>query len=642
MTWFALIPKTHNGKQQIFYGLFLWSQTCEGNHIITDKDKSPLEKILPSCQIEINGDPNKKTRRIETMLLKTFPAKEWKHKIKRLLFALVFFLPLLLSHNAFALSDKVIKIGVASMITPVSAVKYYQDIIDYIGEQIKQPVQMVNRRTYDEMDALLEKGEVKIAFICSAPYVKNRKQFGIEILVAPTVDGNPVYRSYIIVHNDSPMKTFPELKGKGFAFTDPGSNTGKLYPTYLLKGMGFAPERFFKRLLYSYSHNKSVEMVAKKIVDGAAVESIVYDHMLKIGSPYAKQTRIIKRSPPYGIPPVVVTRDIDPVLRKKVKDVFLAMHKTAKGKAILDAMMIGGFIEVPDANYDSIREMERAIVDSAIAAGKTKDKKIVYFGVIPRDNPRIMYEKYQPLLDYLATKTPYKYELVLKKNYEETVNALGAGETDVALLGPLTYLEAHAKYGAVSILKSKGVDDTTSYRSVIITKKNSPVKTLTELKGKSVAFASSKSTSGNLMPRYLLANARIHLSDLSDYANFDYHDSVVKAVLKGRYTAGAVRDSVAKKYRKLGLDVIAESEPIPTGPLVAGPGTPYAVIENIKKALLMLDPRETEGHAVLKRLDEDFKNGFTEATDRDYGGVRSKINAVPQTCGMGCHPKIKL
>ncbi|MFH1821734.1 MAG: PhnD/SsuA/transferrin family substrate-binding protein, partial [Methanobacteriota archaeon] len=209
-------------------------------------------------------------------------------------------------------------------------------------------------------------------------------------------------------------------------------------------------------------------------------------------------------------------------------------------------------------------------------------------------------------------------------------------------LGPLTYLEAHAKYNALSILKPKGVDGTTSYRSVIITKKDSSVRTLAELKGKSVAFASSKSTSGNLMPRYLLASARIHLSDLSDYANFDYHDSVIKAVLKGRYTAGAVRDSVAKKYMKLGLTVIAESEAIPTGPLVAGPGTPYAVIENIKKALLGLDPLEADGKRVLKRLDEDFKNGFTEATDRDYGGIRAKINAVPQTCGMGCHPKIKL
>ncbi len=565
-----------------------------------------------------------------------------EHKIKRLFIFFVSFLSLLPAHNALAFSSDVVKIGVSSMITPVDAVKYYQDIIDYIVEQIKRPVRMVNRRTYDEMDSLLDKGEIKIAFICSAPYVKNRAQFGVELLVGPVVNGKSVYHSYIIVHNDSPIKTFPELKGKVFAFTDPKSNTGKLYPTYLLKRMGFTPERFFKELLYSYSHNKSVEMVAKKIVDGAATESIVYEHMLKTGSPYARKTRVIKRSPPFGIPPVVVTRDIDPALRKQIRDAFLSMHRTTKGKAILDAMMIEGFAEVPDKNYDSIREMERSVVDSSRIARAVKDSKMIRFGVIPKDNPRIMYEKYQPLLDYLAEKTPYQYELLLKKNYEETVNALGTGETDVALLGPLTYLEAHAKYGAVSILKSKGVDGSTNYKSVIIKKRDSPVRTLADLKGKNVAFASSKSTSGNLIPRYLLANAKIHLSDLSDYANFDYHDSVVKAVLKGRYTAGAVRDSVARKYMKLGIAVIAESEPIPTGPLVAGPGTPAAVIEGIKKALLDLDPGKADDQRVLKRLDEDFKNGFTEATDNDYGGIRSKINAVPQTCGIGCHPKMEL
>jgi phosphonate transport system substrate-binding protein len=535
-----------------------------------------------------------------------------------------------------------LKIGVASMITPVDAVKYYQDVIDYIGEQIGQPVRMVNRRTYDEMDQLLERGDVQVAFICSAPYVRNRERFGVELLVAPSVHGKSTYHSYIIVHSESPINSFPELKCKTFAFTDTKSNSGSLYPTYLLKTMGMTPATFFRRILYSYSHNKSVEMVAKKIVDGAAVESIVYEHMLKTGSPYAKQTKIIKRSPPYGIPPVVVTRDIDPELREKVKKAFLGMRKTARGKAILDAMMIDGFVEVPDRNYDTIRKMEKVAAAGARTAVKVKDKNTVYFGVIPRDNPRIMYEKYQPLLDYLAEKTPYRYELVLKRNYEEMVNAVGSGEVDIALLGPLTYLEAHAKYGVVSILKPKGADGAASYRGVIIKRKDSPVRDLSGLKGKSVAFASSKSTSGNLMPRYLLANAGIHLGDLSTYANFDYHDSVVKAVLKGQYTAGAVRDSVAKKYAKLGVDIIAESGAIPSGPLVAGPGTAYPVIENIKKALLELNPRDSGSQKILRRLDDDLRDGFTEATDSDYSEIRTKFNAIPRTCGRGCHPKIKL
>jgi len=528
------------------------------------------------------------------------------------------------------------------MITPVDTVKYYQEIIDYIGARIGQPVRMVHRRTYEEMDGLLERGEVQIAFICSAPYVKDRERFGVELLVAPSVNGSTRYQSYIIVHNDRPTKTFPELKGKSFAFTDPNSNTGKIYPTYLLKTMGYVPENFFGRSVYSYSHNKSVEMVAKKVVDGAAVESMVYEYMRKTGSPYARQTKIIKRSPPFGIPPVVVTRDVDPRLKNKVKEAFLSMRNTPKGKAILDAMMIDGFVEVPDGNYDTIREMERAVAGISTVSKKVRNGKSVYFGIIPIDNPRIMYEKYQPLLDYLSSETPYSYELVLKKNYEETVEALAAGETDLALLGPLTYLEARARCGAVCILKPKGADGRARYRSVIVKKKGNPLPGLSGLKGKTVAFASSKSTSGNLLPRYLLAGAGIHLNELRGYTNFDFHDSVVKAVLKGQYAAGAVRDSVARKYMKLGIEVIAESGEIPMGPLVVGPGAPPSVAEAVKKALLKLNPSDPGGQKVLRRLDEDFRNGFTEASDGDYEGVRSRINAVPQTCGRGCHPKIRL
>jgi phosphonate transport system substrate-binding protein len=571
----------------------------------------------------------------------TIHRNEQDSTAKSLLAVVLFFLLVGLAPPAHA-AEPPLKIGVASMITPVDTVKYYQDVIDYIGEQIGRPVQMVQRRTYDEMDKLLERGEVQVAFICSAPYVENRERFGVELLVAPSVNGKAIYQSYIIVHKDSPFNTFADLKGKVFAFTDPKSNSGRLYPAYLLKTLHSTPERYFNRVLYSYSHNKSIELVAKKVVDGASVESLVYDYMVKKGSPYVKQTKIIKRSPPYGTPPVVVTKGIDAGLREEIRAALLNMHKNAKGRAILDAMKIDGFISPSDKAYDSVREMERAMGDYEAVVRKTKGPRTVYFGVIPRDNPRILFEKYQPLLDYLSEKTPYRYELVLKKNYKETVDALGRGEVDVALLGPLSYLEAYAEYGALCILKPKGKNGAARCRSIIFTRKDSPITGLSGLKGKSVAFSASKSTSGNLIPRYLLANAGVHLSDLGRYANFDYHDTVVKAVLKGEYDAGAVRDSVENKYSKLGIRVLAESGPIPTGPLVVNPGTPFCVIENIKKALLALSSSDAEDQKTLKRLDDDLQNGFMKATDDDYADIRAKINAVPQTCGIGCHPKIRL
>lgn len=539
--------------------------------------------------------------------------------------------------------DKPVRIGIASMITPVDTVKYYQGIVDYVSQKLEIPAEMVHRRTYAEMDRLLEAGEVDVAFLCSAPYVRNKREFGVELLVAPEVNGKPFYNSYVIVHRDSGIGSLEDLKGKTFAFTDPRSNTGKLYPEYALAEKGFSGETFFDKYVYSYSHNKSVELVAKKIVDGAAVESLVYEYMRKTRSPYTEQTKVVMKSPDFGIPPVVVSKDVSGFLKGKMKEIFLNMHADPKGREILDAMHIGRFIEVPDSNYDTIREMESFMASLEESREKSPDDEpdVVRLGVVPRDNPRIAYEKYQPLVDYLSEVTSYRFELVLKKSYKDTVNALGHGEVDIALLGPLAYLEAHKKYGAISILQSVTDKSEPIYRSVVVVRRDSPLSELSELKGKSFAFAAPQSTSGNLYPRYMLAEAGIHLKDLREYKNFHYHDSVVKWVLNGDYDAGAIRETVAEKYLPTKLKVIETSEPIPTGPVVIGPKTTYAVADSVKSALLNLT-KTARGKEVLQKLDPELRKGFVQAEDLVYEGVRRMINDVPKTCGIGCHPKIEL
>ena len=150
-----------------------------------------------------------------------------------------------------------LRAGVASMITPVSAVKYYQQVVQYLGKKLGMPAEMVHRTTYDEIDVMLEDGLVDFAFICSSPYVIDSDKFGVELLVAPLVNEEPFYHSNIIVHKESTIKTIDNLKDQSFAFVDPKSNTGRLYPTYVLAKKHETPEAFFSSTVYSYSHNKS-------------------------------------------------------------------------------------------------------------------------------------------------------------------------------------------------------------------------------------------------------------------------------------------------------------------------------------------------------------------------------------------------
>ncbi len=546
----------------------------------------------------------------------------------------------LVSGLSFAKQNSVIKIGVASMMTPIKSVEYYRDLINYIGTQIHHPVEMVYRKTYEDMDALLRDNKVQVAFICSGPYVKDHADFGLNLLVVPIIQGKIIYHSYIIVHKDSPISSFKELKGKTFAFEDPESNTGTLYPLYLIRTMGYASKTFFKKYIYSYSHNKSIELVAKRLVDGAAVDSLIYEYMLRKKSPYVKYTKIIQRSSPLGIPPVVITKETNQVLKDKIKEAFLNMANTETGRAILQEMGIDRFVQAPENIYNEIITMEKTVYFNSFSLPVKKEKHTIYFGILPEDNPRILYEKYNPLLDYLSEKTGYHFKLVLKRRYEDTVKGFRNGTIDMALLGPLTYLEAHTVYDVRCILRPKGMNKDGTYRSVIIVRKDSPITTLSELKGATVAFADYKSTAGNLIPRIMLAKAGIHLMDLKRYTNFDYYYSVLRAVLGGQFEAGTMKDTIAHRYLTGGIRVIAESKPIPTGCLGVSSDMAPDVVEKIKSALLALNHDNASNEKVLSKLDE-LKNGFIITSNKDYQGIRKEFNAIPQTCGMGCHPRIR-
>ena len=271
------------------------------------------------------------------------------------------------------------------------------------------------------------------------------------------------------------------------------------------------------------------------------------------------------------------------------------------------------------------------------AKNEESKKKVIKFGVISRYNPMVMYENYQPIMDYLTVNTPYKFELKLGATYQETEDNLHYGTTDIASLGAVTFVDCNIKFNAKSILRPKTKNGDTFYRSIIITREDSTIHSIKDLKGKSFAFASIKSTSGNLIPRYYLLNHGIKLEDLKSYTNLSHHDSVAQAVLKGEYDAGAVKDVIAYKYKPKGLRFIAHSDPIPSVPITVRKDVDPEMVEAVKKALLKLDPKRPSDREIMKNWDEEFKYGFVEAHNDDYKNIKDLILDIPRVCGKNCH-----
>ncbi|TAN45933.1 MAG: phosphate/phosphite/phosphonate ABC transporter substrate-binding protein [Nitrospirae bacterium] len=258
--------------------------------------------------------------------------------------------------------EKRVRIAVGGMITPKEGNAYYREFLNYVQDKIGTKVEYVDREGYAEINELLRTGRLDAAFVCSGPYVDGRKEFGLELLAAPQAYGETVYYSYIIVKKDNPIRSFPELRGKRFAFTDPLSNTGKLVPTYMLAKMNETPESFFSERIFTKSHDKSIKAVAQGVIDAAAVDSLIWEYLNATNPEFTSQTRVLLKSPPYAIPPVAVPKTLPPEIKEKLKEAFLNAHLDPRGRDILNKMKIDKFVVIHDKAYDSVRQMKDWVI----------------------------------------------------------------------------------------------------------------------------------------------------------------------------------------------------------------------------------------------------------------------------------------
>ena len=268
-----------------------------------------------------------------------------------------------LTQSKSASKEESLKIAVSAMISPKETFGFYKEILTYLSQKISLPIQLVQRKTYEEVNNLIKNNELHAAFVCTGAYVAGHDDFGMELLVAPVAYGKPVYYSYIIVPQNSSAHTLEDLRGKRFAFTDPMSNTGKLSPTYMLAKMGEDENQFFSSFIFTYNHDKSIEAVAENMVDGAAIDSLIWDYLNLTDPRFTSKTRIISKSTPYGIPPVVVPRELDNQLKEQLRAIFLTMHEDAEGQRILSGINVDRFMEVSDDIYDNVRIMQNRVSD---------------------------------------------------------------------------------------------------------------------------------------------------------------------------------------------------------------------------------------------------------------------------------------
>lgn len=234
----------------------------------------------------------------------------------------------------------------------------------FLAASLGRAAEFIEDASYDQL------GDVDVVFVCSLAYIEHAdiaRRF--EPLAAPVLAGTrygsrPVYYSDVIVHRESPLRTFADLRGRSWAYNEPLSQSGYGITRYHLACLG-ETGGYFGQVLEAGRHERAIQLVAAGKVDAAAIDSHVLETYLGAHPHLPGQLRVIDSLGPSPIQPVVVRRDLSSGSKQELRQALTEVEHDPDGRSCLARAHVQRFVPVDDATYDPIRQMRTV----AAAAG---------------------------------------------------------------------------------------------------------------------------------------------------------------------------------------------------------------------------------------------------------------------------------
>jgi phosphonate transport system substrate-binding protein len=238
----------------------------------------------------------------------------------------------------------------------------------YLQSQLHIPVDLVQVQGYAPTIEAMRADKVDVAHFGALSYLIAAQKAGAEAIVSRgTPDGKlGGYRSLIAVPKDSPIHSMQDLKAHAkdivFAFADPASTSGDLYPRVGLKALGIDPERDFKRVLYADGHLADLMAIKSGKVDAGGFSQAYMTRLIAEGKMKPDDIRVIWTSELIPNEPIAVRKDLPEQLKKEIRAAILAIPSKDPAlwanlsKSVYSADSGTTYIPVSDATYDRLRQ----------------------------------------------------------------------------------------------------------------------------------------------------------------------------------------------------------------------------------------------------------------------------------------------
>ena len=234
-----------------------------------------------------------------------------------------------------------------------------RQVLDALQQQLGMPVKPFVATDYNGVIEALRAKKLDVAYLGPFSYVLASSVAEVEAFsVAVTKKtGQSAYRSVILARKGSGLRSVAELKGRNFAFVDPSSASGHLFPKAGLQQTGLDPDAYFGRVVFSGSHDASILAVANRKVDAAAVADRIFNSAVAKGTVKQDDFVVLWSSRPIPESPMVWRKDLDPALKEKLAKALANLKDVKWG----DQGVLNGFQPTSDAAYDVVRDTAKVL-----------------------------------------------------------------------------------------------------------------------------------------------------------------------------------------------------------------------------------------------------------------------------------------
>jgi phosphate/phosphite/phosphonate ABC transporter binding protein len=233
----------------------------------------------------------------------------------------------------------------------------FEPLMAYLTDSIGQKVVLYVARDYGDLRTQMEAGAVDIGSFSPFAYVDAVRGGKIRIIAQSLMDGSATYRGAIVARKDSGLKSLADLSGKRFAFVDPESASGYVYPRAMLIEKGIIPEISFKKTIFAGNPDKVIAAVLEDGADAGAV----YEGALAVAKSKGVPTEnllTLATTDPIPHDAVTVRTGVDEALAKKIRAALVDLDKSEAGRRVIansKPKKLTGYMLAEDSLYDVVR-----------------------------------------------------------------------------------------------------------------------------------------------------------------------------------------------------------------------------------------------------------------------------------------------